>query len=180
MKEKVEKTIKTIIDFKELIEDQDGLPISSLAEILARKDMQYINTALSIIQKYREPSAIFEIEPTILQDDMTRLGAINVNQAMVTGYLVGIAKHSEEDLKLAKSKVQSKTKAMKQEFEKNGEIVKITEKDVDSLTRIKTQELTLRKINESGISEAAKHFYYAVQSFIDVLRSNYVRVYEES
>lgn len=179
MKENAEKTVKTINDFKELLDSQDGLPTQTLTEILSSTDMGYVDEAFTIVDKYREDSAIFEIEPTILQDDMTKLAAINIRQAMVTGFLVGLAKHSEEDLKLAKSKIQVKAKTLKSDLEEKGELVKLTEKDIEALTRIKTQDLILKKMNESAIAESAKHFYYAIQAFIEVLRSNYVRTNEE-
>lgn len=171
MAESVDKAYKSLTDIKKLMIDEKKLPSTSLEEILTSKHLSVLNDQLKIIDKYRAAESIHSFARETLQEDLIKISALNVYTGMVAGYLNGAAFMADEEVKLAKSKAAYAAKSAKEELEAAGDIVKLTDKDVETLSRIRSQNIVADMSKIKAASETVKFSYYAIQEFIESLKA---------
>jgi hypothetical protein len=162
------KTWKTLVDIKKLMTEQGRLPMPSREAILMDSQFASFKEQLEIVEKYKTGS-IHDVDITILQEDLVKLAALNINSGINSGQFNGIAANTEDEVRLAKSKAAYEAKALKEDLEAAGDKVKLSDKDVESLARIKAQNAISQLGTIKIAAEVSKAGYYSIQKFIDVL-----------
>ena len=101
-----------------------------------------ISEALQIVRKYTEEGSS-PFDYVTMQQDLTTLSAIHASTAEMVGYLQGTAARAEDTRKIVKSDYSMRIKELRDVAIKRGNVVKLTESDVDNASRIKSKEALL-------------------------------------
>lgn len=138
---------------------------------------EVITEALGIIQEYRTGERIFDIGQA--EQDCLQLAAMHSYVAQMVGYLQGTAARSESGRKMAKSNYAITIKRQRDNAERSGSIVKLTETEIDHAARVLADSHYLDARDMEVISRMITTSWYAIGDFIDVLNASCNRNFRE-
>ena len=137
-----------------------------------------ISEALQIVRKYTEEGSS-PFDYVTMQQDLTTLSAIHASTAEMVGYLQGTAARAEDTRKIVKSDYSMRIKELRDVAIKRGNVVKLTESDVDNASRIKSKEAYMAARDQEIVSRMMSSAWYAIGDFTKVLNSSLNRSLRE-
>jgi hypothetical protein len=137
-----------------------------------------ISEALQIVRKYSADTSV-SFDYNTMQQDLTVLSAIHASTAEMVGYLQGTAARAEDTRKIVKSDYSMKIKELRDDAIKRGDIVKLTESDVDNASRMKSKEAYMAARDQEIVSRMMSSAWYAIGDFTKVLNSSLNRALRE-
>jgi len=171
-----EKAFKSITDLKQIVKNQKKLTQVTFGGITSSDNFKHVKEQLDIINSYRSVKGIEDLQPDKVAEDIVKLSASNVFASLVAGYLNGIVANDAEELKLIKSRAAFDIKAAKESLEAAGEKVRVTEKDILTLVRLKSEDAITELANTKTSAELLKFCYYSVRDFIEALKITLTRI----
>ena len=166
-----EKAIKTIVDLKKLMKNQPRiLGSSTFGALMARDNFKHVKEQLDVINTYRSIKGVEQLDPDLILEDILKLSASNVFGSLVAGFANGLVANDQEELKMIKSKAAFDVKQLKEDLELAGDKVRITERDVQTLARLKSQDAIAELSDSKTQAELLKFCYYAVRDFVESLK----------
>jgi RNA-splicing ligase RtcB len=96
---------------------------------------------------------------------------MNINIAEMAGSMASRVHVGEEAMKLSRAKTHLELKKIKDELEASGEKVKVTEKDLEAVTRLQSEHIQEAVEEDRVTAEYSKFVYYSVQEFARVLQA---------
>lgn len=159
--EQAKSRIKTLLDLtKEAASIQHSAP--EYQDILSEDILEAIDSALEIINKYRDSS--YQLSLTEMNKDAVTLGAIEVYVSMEVGNLQGLSSDAESMRKMHKSRkfLDAKDAA---EISK----LKATDGEAEHLSRVAAYDHYSVARGIETASRVLYNFYQALSHFTDVL-----------
>jgi len=170
------KDKKTIKDFTDSISVDGPLDIPTPETLLSAEDYGLVKEMFDIVSKYRSPTWITDMSITEMHQDLLRLQSMQVSLMFKMGAIAAAASTSEEQLKIARSKVRINSRNLKQEFEEDGNSVSITLDDIKELSYTKTEDM-FSKLEQNRIaSEFIKYVYFSIKDHIFMLNNTVQRI----
>lgn len=171
-----DKAYKSITDLKQIVKNQKKITQVTFGNLASRDSFKHVKEQLDIINKYRTVKGIEDLQPDVVAEDIIKLSASNVFASLVAGYLNGLVANDVEELKLIKSRAAYEIKEAKEGLEASGEKVRVTEKDIQTLVRLKSEDAITEVADTKTNAELLKFCYYSVRDFIEALKITLTRI----
>jgi len=167
-----------IDQFEQSIQINSALKIPTPKELLSDEDYSLVTDAFNVVSKYRDPNWISNISLTEMQSDLMYLQATQVTIMYRMGVLASFASTTEEQVKIARSKVRVNGKSIKQTIETSGDVTNVTLDDIKELSYTKTESIWAQAEEKRVAAEFVKFVYFAIKDHIFMLNSTIQRLFK--
>jgi hypothetical protein len=163
--------------FEQSIQINSSIKIPTPKELLSDEDYNLVTEAFNVVSKYRDPNWISTLSLSEMQSDLMYLQATQVTIMYRMGVLASYASTTEEQVKIARSKVRVNGKSIKQDIEQKGDVTTVTLDDIKELSYTKTENIWAQAEEKRVAAEFVKFIYFAIKDHIFMLNNTIQRLF---